>query len=121
MATEMKIKARCPKCSASYKVPSKAVGRQVKCLKCRSSFRVRETSSQLHPPTEDDILRWLNDALAEDERLDTRPWHGEEKPRQNLKPRKNPNNPGNENKPQKKSVMTERLPARESEPFEVVA
>jgi predicted Zn finger-like uncharacterized protein len=73
MATDTKIKTRCPNCSASYKVPAKAAGRQVKCIRCQTSFRVRELStSKYYPPTEDDILRWLNEALERDERHEER-------------------------------------------------
>jgi predicted Zn finger-like uncharacterized protein len=69
---DRKIDTRCPACDARYRVPSTSLGHHARCGKCRTSFRV----SQAHPaghnstrhrsPTEDDILRWLNEGTDEE-------------------------------------------------------
>lgn len=67
MTTEANVKTRCPICSAKYRVPSSAVGHRAQCSQCKATFRVHEVeSSRLHPPTEEDILAWLNEGRDDD-------------------------------------------------------
>lgn len=56
------IKTRCPTCRGTYTVPAKAAGHRATCSKCKSVFRVAEYNPH---PTEDDILRWLNEGMEE--------------------------------------------------------
>ncbi len=65
MATEVKIKTRCPHCHTKYLVPSGALGHAARCARCQQSFRVAPYEAKTSPPTEDDILRWLNEGLDE--------------------------------------------------------
>ncbi|MGQ9651487.1 MAG: MJ0042-type zinc finger domain-containing protein [Phycisphaerae bacterium] len=75
---EGKIETRCPACGARYRVPASGIGHRAHCAKCGDSFRVTPLASQRrpadlrHPPTEDDILRWLNEG-SDDEFLAPRP------------------------------------------------
>lgn len=97
MAARDEIKVRCPACGAKYRVPAKAVGQKARCVRCKSPFRVvdplpdsnrapaaektraqrpepaRDSKTLRHPPTEDDIVRWLSEGADEDERPATRP------------------------------------------------
>lgn len=69
---EGKIETRCPACDAKYRVPASGVGRQARCVRCRTTFRVVDHGHKpaypdgRRPPTEDDILRWLNEGSDED-------------------------------------------------------
>ena len=75
---EGKIVTRCPACGANYRVPAEGVGQRARCAQCRSSFRVaevkpnRKPSDLHHPPTEEDIVRWLNEG-SDEEFLAARP------------------------------------------------
>jgi predicted Zn finger-like uncharacterized protein len=75
---EGKIETRCPACQARYRVPASSVGHHARCSRCRNSFLVnqaapkRAPSGPGHPPTEDDILGWLNEGV-DDEFLAPRP------------------------------------------------
>lgn len=75
---EGKIETRCPACGARYRVLASGIGHRAHCTKCGASFRVAQLASQRrhgdlrHPPTEDDILRWLNEG-SDDEFLAPRP------------------------------------------------
>jgi len=92
MAANDELKVRCPSCGSKYKLPADAVGRKLRCAKCHNAFRVTDPRADSHrlpspndkqtsapprssspqntekpgpakrPPTEDDILRWLNEA-----------------------------------------------------------
>ena len=87
-----KVKTRCPLCAAQYDVRTSAVGHRARCAKCNAVFRVaplqstqaNETGPPNHThqatindrpqneppkrfPTEEDVLRWLNEADNEDE------------------------------------------------------
>jgi len=92
-----KVKTRCPVCAARYYVVPRAVGRRARCPGCDSVFRVAlleftgrngptgsaagvtissgaggiaqppGVNGRKHPLTEDDILRWLNEADDESE------------------------------------------------------
>lgn len=55
-----RIKCACPTCRASFKVPPSAIGHKARCAACGVVFRVAERLN--HPPTDDDILRWLREA-----------------------------------------------------------
>lgn len=61
----VKIWTRCPVCRVKYTVLLEAVGHHARCQKCSTRFRVEEHNPH---PTEDDILRWLNDAGEDNER-----------------------------------------------------
>lgn len=67
-----KIETRCPACGTRYRVPASGIGHRARCAGCGGSFRVAPAAFQprpgdfRHPPTEDDILRWLNEGLDED-------------------------------------------------------
>jgi predicted Zn finger-like uncharacterized protein len=69
---DRKIEARCPACDARYRVPSSGVGHRARCSKCHTTFRVAvpdrrsHTPGQHRPPTEDDILAWLNEGVDEE-------------------------------------------------------
>ncbi len=62
MAAKAKLTTRCPTCGATYHVLSAIVGRHASCTRCRQAFRVAEYNPR---PTEEDILRWLNEGLEE--------------------------------------------------------
>lgn len=89
MATSVEVKAHCPSCGAKYRLAAGMIGRKARCAKCQTLFRIADpsipspdslpaalssASSQpsspqalrngdlKHPPTEDDILRWLAEA-----------------------------------------------------------
>ena len=69
---EGKIETRCPACDARYRVPASSIGHRARCARCGTSFRVAQIASQRrpvdlrHPPTEDDILSWLNEGSDEE-------------------------------------------------------
>ncbi|HOW70697.1 MAG TPA: hypothetical protein PKY77_08855 [Phycisphaerae bacterium] len=72
MLNKTTITTRCPTCRGTYTVPPTAVGHRATCSKCKSVFRVSEYNPH---PTEDDILRWLNEGMEEyefsrDDRMD---------------------------------------------------
>jgi predicted Zn finger-like uncharacterized protein len=73
-----KIETRCPSCHAKYRVPAASAGHHARCVKCQTKFRVPEVAQTQapadwpHPPTEDDILKWLNEG-SDDEFLAPRP------------------------------------------------
>jgi predicted Zn finger-like uncharacterized protein len=75
---EGKIETRCPACDAKYHVPASTAGHRVRCVKCQTTFRVAEQAKKQalvdrhSPPTEEDILGWLNDG-SDDEFLAPRP------------------------------------------------
>lgn len=75
---EGKIETRCPACGAKYRVPAASEGHHARCPKCRMKFLVAEVERKQglvdrpYPPTEDDILRWLNEG-SDDEFLAARP------------------------------------------------
>ena len=62
MATKERIKTRCPLCRSKYMVPTTLVGHRARCAKCKATFRVAEHNGH---PTEDDIVRWLNEGMDE--------------------------------------------------------
>jgi len=62
MATTERIKTRCPICRSKYMVPKALIGHRARCTRCKTTFRVAEHN---HHPTEDDILRWLNEDMEE--------------------------------------------------------
>ena len=62
MATTERIKTRCPICRSKYTVPKALIGHRARCARCKTTFRVAEHN---HHPTEDDILRWLNEDMEE--------------------------------------------------------
>ena len=64
MASEDRISTRCPACRTRYRVPASAADRRVTCRECGLVFRVVEHTSHGHP-TEDDILRWLNEGMED--------------------------------------------------------
>jgi len=64
--TSLNIRTRCPICRAKYTVPKKSVGHHARCLKCKTRFVVQEYN---HHPTEEDILRWLNEDPKENENV----------------------------------------------------
>jgi hypothetical protein len=66
MATDhnSKIRTHCPACRSKYSVPKAFVGHHARCAKCQSRFIVKAQNSH---PTEDDILRWLNENVEEGE------------------------------------------------------
>ncbi len=70
MATERnsKIRTQCPACRSKYSVPQTFVGHHARCAKCQIRFIVKVQNSH---PTEDDILRWLNESVEEGEHADT--------------------------------------------------
>jgi len=61
-----KIWTRCPVCRSKYQVGAEAAGHHARCKKCNTRFRVQEYSTH---PTEDDILRWLNEGSEESETI----------------------------------------------------
>lgn len=63
--TPERITCLCPQCRTSYRVLAKAAGHHAQCRACGVTFRVVEKVS--HPPTEDDILRWLREADEKDD------------------------------------------------------
>lgn len=69
---EAKIKTRCPQCRAKYRVPVRSLGHRARCVKCNTVFRVRAEVAAKPVPSEDDILRWLNED-NDDEFLGARP------------------------------------------------
>ena len=68
-AHEQKIDTRCPSCRTKYRLPAAGVGRRVRCVKCQAVFRIPEP--RLRPPTEEDILAWLNEGMDRDDRWTT--------------------------------------------------
>ncbi len=60
----IKIWTRCPRCRSKYSVAPKAVGHHARCRKCNTPFLVVEYNPH---PSEDDILRWLNEVPDEPE------------------------------------------------------
>ncbi|HQA00188.1 MAG TPA: zinc-ribbon domain-containing protein, partial [Phycisphaerae bacterium] len=89
MAANEELRVRCPSCGTKYKLPAKAVGRKVRCVKCNTTFRITDPRADSHRfpsaskpdasrpaapqpappqrehqrfPTEEDILRWLSEA-----------------------------------------------------------
>lgn len=75
---EGKIETRCPACGAKYRVPEASEGHHARCLKCQTRFLVARPEKkqpaveQFRPPTEDDIMQWLNEG-ADDEFIAPRP------------------------------------------------
>ncbi len=69
---EGKIETRCPVCQARYRVPAASAGHRARCVKCRTTFRVPQIQSAQPPvdrpraPSEEDILRWLNEGSDEE-------------------------------------------------------
>lgn len=53
-----KVRTRCPACRSKYTVPASFVGHHARCTQCEKRFIVQEYNSH---PTEEDILRWLNE------------------------------------------------------------
>lgn len=91
MAANDELKVRCPYCGAKYRVPASAIGRKLRCAKCKSAFRVTDSRGDSHRspspappsrspvqpspsreakrfPSEDDILRWLSEADDDSDR-----------------------------------------------------
>jgi len=63
-----RITCFCPECRASYRVRTSAIGHHARCPACGKTFRVGERPRPVsHPPTEDDILRWLREADDSDD------------------------------------------------------
>ena len=62
MDTTEKIRTRCPICRSKYMVPATLIGHHARCAKCKATFLVAEHN---HHPTEEDILRWLNEDIEE--------------------------------------------------------
>ncbi|NLX20837.1 MAG: hypothetical protein GXY55_04080 [Phycisphaerae bacterium] len=79
MAAEVRINTRCVHCRTKYVVSGEALGQVARCARCGRSFRVAPYQPKTSPPTEDDILRWLNEGLEEYE-FATRPRVVEELP-----------------------------------------
>lgn len=71
-AQKRKVQTHCPVCRTPYQVPEKAVGHRAKCPKCDSTFRVAAPKPKL--PTEDDILRWLNESDEDESTPQPRRW-----------------------------------------------
>jgi hypothetical protein len=64
----LKVKTSCPVCQATYKVPAESVGHKARCSQCQAKFRVTAPPAERKgPPTEDDILDWLNEGMEEAE------------------------------------------------------
>jgi hypothetical protein len=63
--TAKRITCVCPQCRMSYHVLADATGRRARCGECGMTFRVVEKIPP--PPTEDDILNWLNEEEDQDE------------------------------------------------------
>jgi predicted Zn finger-like uncharacterized protein len=69
---DRKIDTRCPACDTRYRVPSSSLGHRARCVKCRAAVRVSQdhradhNSSRHHSPTEEDILKWLNEGADEE-------------------------------------------------------
>ncbi|HSW44918.1 MAG TPA: hypothetical protein VLM89_05055 [Phycisphaerae bacterium] len=63
-ATPVKIWTRCPVCRSRYQVIPEAIGNIARCKRCQARFRVEEHNPH---PTEDDILRWLNEATEQED------------------------------------------------------
>ncbi len=69
---EGRIETQCPACQARYRVPGSSVGHHARCAKCRNSFLVTLMAAKRgipgpgRPPTEDDILAWLNEGADEE-------------------------------------------------------
>ncbi|UCD30314.1 MAG: hypothetical protein JSV03_07560 [Planctomycetota bacterium] len=65
MSANNKIKTRCPVCNAKYRVPVSVAGHRAHCGKCDTTFRVAKLDppkpESSYIPTEDDILKWLNE------------------------------------------------------------
>ena len=61
----VKIWTQCPVCRAKYTVLLVAVGHHARCKNCSTRFRVEEHNPH---PTEEDILRWLNETGEDNER-----------------------------------------------------
>ncbi len=59
------IKCRCPQCGTHYRVPASVEGHRARCRTCGRVFSVAGKTSG--PPTEDDILRWLQEAEERDD------------------------------------------------------
>lgn len=91
MAANDELKVRCPSCGAKYKVPASAIGRKLRCAKCKAAFRLTDPRGDSHRspspappsrsptqpnssretkrvPSEDDILRWLSEADDDSDR-----------------------------------------------------
>jgi len=63
-----RITCVCPECRANYRVRASALGHHARCPACGRTFRVGERPRPVsHPPTEDDILRWLREADEPDD------------------------------------------------------
>lgn len=80
MPAKATITTRCPTCHARYQVPLQAVNHRANCPKCHTIFRVTE---YVQHPTEDDILRWLNEGMEEYEfpfRRQIAEWSSDNKP-----------------------------------------
>ena len=70
MPANAKIKTACPVCGAKYKVAAASIGHSARCSQCKTKFRVNEyTRLAKRPPTEEDILTWLNEETEEPEYL----------------------------------------------------
>jgi predicted Zn finger-like uncharacterized protein len=70
MPANAKIKTACPVCGAKYKVAESKVGHAARCSRCKTKFRVIEyTHRHKHRPTEEDILKWLNEGTEEPDYL----------------------------------------------------
>lgn len=76
MSAKAKIQTFCPACHARYTVPAANAGQKARCGKCNTRFRIEEpalpstggaadASGRHGPPTEEDILQWLNEGLEE--------------------------------------------------------
>jgi hypothetical protein len=57
------IQTHCPACEKSYSLPQTSAGHRARCAACQTVFTVEE---RFRFPTEDDILRWLNEAEEPD-------------------------------------------------------
>ena len=89
MPANAKIKTACPVCGAKYKVATVAVGHSARCSRCNTKFRVSEYAGiSKHAPSEEDILKWLNEEMDEAEflappspaRINVTPAHTEPDP-----------------------------------------
>jgi len=63
-SSNVKVRTRCPACRSMYTVPAAFVGHHARCTKCRARFVVNEYNPH---PTEEDILRWLNESNDDNE------------------------------------------------------
>lgn len=65
MATPQKVRTFCPHCRARYEVPAVSVGHTARCVRCKQPFDITVNTPKPSPPTEEEILRWLNEGMED--------------------------------------------------------